>query len=74
MLHQIDLFERVHKELLLKLRNVFSCFRCNKVNYPLIKFEPSEEFNFEEQIYGFKVNCVFHTLILFLPNGDAILM
>ena len=42
----------------------FSSFRCNKVDYPLIKFEPRWGFNFEEQIYGFKAYWVFHTLIL----------
>ena len=71
---KVTIFQRIHKELLINKRNIFSCFRCHKVDYPLIKFEPSEEFNFEEQIYGFKVNCVFYTLILFLPNGDEILM
>ena len=37
----------------------FSSLRCNKIDYPLIKFEPKGEFNFEEQIYGFKVYWVF---------------
>ena len=37
----------------------FSSFHCNKFDYPLIKFEPTGEFNFEEQIYGFKVHWVF---------------
>jgi len=37
----------------------FSSFRCNKFDYSLIKFEPTREFNFEEQIYGFKVHWVF---------------
>ena len=37
--------------------------RCNRVDYPLIKFEPTREFNFEEQIYGFKVYWVFHTCV-----------
>ena len=37
----------------------FSSFRCNKFDYPIIKFEPTREFNFEGQIYGFKVHWVF---------------
>ena len=52
----------------------FSSFRCNKVDYPLIKFEPTGEFNFEEQIMVLKFIEFFHTLIPFLPNGDMELM
>jgi hypothetical protein len=36
--------------------NVFSCFRCIEVDCLLIKFEPTGEFNFEEQFYVFKIN------------------
>ena len=65
MLHQSDHFQRIDKEMLLNYINVFfSSFRCKKVDYPLIKFEPRWGFNFEEQIYGFKAYWVFHTLIL----------
>ena len=48
MLHQSDNFQRIDKEQLLNYRYVFSSFCYDKVNYPLIKFEPTGEFNFEE--------------------------
>ena len=62
-------------KLPLKWRWVYySSFRCNDIDYLLIKSEPMGEFNFEEQMYDFKVNWVFHTLIPFLPDGDVELM
>jgi hypothetical protein len=39
----------------LKLEKCFSCFRWNEVDCLLIKFEPMEKFNFEEQFYVFKI-------------------
>ena len=51
-----SIFQRVDKSQrnAPELIEYISCFRCNDVDNLLIKFEPTGEFNFEEQFYVFQ--------------------